>query len=51
MKAIGLVCEAFTNKLSGGRAALAVAHTLRRLDYTVAAYVINRGIPVDADLD
>jgi glycosyltransferase involved in cell wall biosynthesis len=50
MKTIGLVCEAFTNKLSGGRAALAVAHTLRRLGYTVAVYVTNPDIPIDADL-
>ena len=50
MKAIGLVCEAFTNKLSGGRAALAVAHTLRRLGHTVAVYVTDRDIPIDAAL-
>jgi sugar/nucleoside kinase (ribokinase family) len=50
MKTIGLVCEAFTNKLSGGRAALAVAHTLRRLGHTVAVYVTDRDIPIDAAL-
>ena len=50
MKTIGLVCEAFTNKLSGGRAALAVANSLRRLGYTVAVYVTNPDIPIDADL-
>ena len=50
MKTIGLVCEAFTNKLSGGRAALAVANSLRRLGYTVTVYVTNPDIPIDADL-
>lgn len=50
MKTVGIVCEAFNSKLSGGRAAVAVAKSLHRLGLRVAIYVSNPNTYVDPTL-